>query len=102
MRFLVSLVLLLGVVAVCGCGGQVVIEETTTDTATSTIKAELTKIAESGDAEAVSELRSYIEEDLAGVDQAKSDALMPEYEALQALTDPEEIKAAAKEMLGKL
>jgi len=103
MRFLMSLILVLSVMAVSGCGGgQVVTPTTTTDSVTSLIKPILERIAETGDREAVTELKSYIEEDLAGVDQAKSDALMKEWVELNSMTGPAQIKEKAKAMLSLL
>ena len=44
----------------------------------------------------------HLSEDLAGVDQAKSDALMKDYNELAGMSGAAQIKAKAKEMLGKL
>jgi hypothetical protein len=103
MRFWMFLMLVLSVLVVSGCGGgQAVIPESTTDSVTSLIKPILEKIAETGDHEAVSEVKSYIEEDLAGVDQAKSDALMKEWNEMNAMTNPAQIKEKAQAMLSML
>ena len=103
MRFLMSLVLSLSVVAVFGCGDKdVAIPQPTTDSVAGLIKPKLEMIAETGDRELVGDLKSYIQEDLAGVDQAKSDALMKDYNELAGMAGAAQIKAKAKEMLGKL
>lgn len=102
MRFLTSLILLLSVLAVFGCGGDVVTPQTTADSVTGLIKPILEKVAETGDRETVGELKSYIEEDLAGVDQAKSDVLMKDFQELRSLSGAEKIKAKAREMLTRL
>jgi hypothetical protein len=103
MRFLMSLALSLSVVAVFGCGDKdVAIPQTTTDSVAGLIKPILEKIVETGDRELVNDLKSYIQEDLAGVDQAKSDALMKDYNELAGMSGAAQIKAKAKEMLGKL
>jgi hypothetical protein len=101
MRFLTSL-LLLCAIAVVGCNGDAVVPETSTESVTGLIKPILEKIAETGDREAVGELKSYIEESLAGVDQAKSDALMKDYNELRAMSGSSQIKAKAQAMLSKL
>ena len=101
MRFLTSL-LLLCAIAVVGCSEKAVVPETSTESVIGLIKPILEKIAETGDREAVGELKSYIEESLAGVDQAKSDALMKDYNELQSMSGSSQIKAKAQEMLSKL
>lgn len=101
MRFLTSL-LLLCAIAVVGCSEEVVVPETSTESVTGLIKPILEKIAETGDREAVGELKSYLGESLADVDQAKSDALMKDYNQLQSMTGSSQIKAKAQEMLSKL
>lgn len=103
MRFLMSLMLLLSVIAVFGCGGDVATRETTTDTVTTDlIKPTLERIAETGDREVVGELKSYIQESLASVDQAKSDALMKDWQEMSSMSSAAQIKAKAEEMLSKL
>ena len=103
MRFFASLVLLFSIVAVVGCGGgPVEIPETTEDSVTQTIRPILERLAETGDLEEGLEARSYIEEDLAGIDQAKSDALMKDWLELEAMSSPADIKAKAQEMIDKL
>jgi hypothetical protein len=94
--------LLLSVIAVLGCGGRVVAPESTPDSVTGIIKPLLEKLVETGDRETVGELDSYIEEDLAGVDQAKSDALLKDVRELQSMSGANQIKAKAREMLTKL
>lgn len=103
MRFWMCLMLVLSVLVISGCGGgQVVTPTSTTDSVTGLIKPILEKIAETGDHEAVTEVKSYIEEDLAGVDQAKSDALMKEWNEMNAMTNPAQIKEKAQAMLSSL
>lgn len=103
MRFLAAVMLLMSLVVVIGCGGgQVATPEATPSSVVSLIKPVLEKIASTGDRETVGELKSYIEEDLAGVDKAKSDALLADYNELVKLTDPAQIKAKAQGMLSKL
>ncbi len=103
MRFFLSFMLLIGVLAVVGCGGgSVDTPETSTDSVTQIIKPILENLAATGDLEGAEELGSYIEEDLAGVDQAKSDALLKDWRELQSMSGTAAIKAKAQEMLSKL
>jgi hypothetical protein len=103
MRLITALFVWLSFLAACGCGsGDVVIPKATSDSVTGLIRPILEGIAESGDRAAFSELKSYIQEDLASVDQAKSDALMKDFKELQGLSGANRIKAKAKEMLAKL
>ena len=103
MRSFLPLVLLLSVVALVGCGtGQVVIPETTTESVTQSIKTILERVAETGDLAIAEELESYIEEELADVDQAKSEALMKDYQELMATSGKKAIQAKAQEMISNL
>lgn len=103
MRFVMSLMLLLVALSVSGCGENVVEREATPQAVTTgQIKPLLEKIAQTGDKEAVGELKSYIEEGLGEVDKAKADALMVDYKELQGMSGADKIKAKAQEMLGKL
>jgi hypothetical protein len=103
MRFFLSLMLLVSVLALVGCGGgSAVTPETTTDSVTEIIKPLLERLAETGDLQGAEEVKSYIEEDLAGVDEAKSAALMKDWQEMQSMTDTAAIKAKAQEMLTKL
>ncbi len=102
-----KVLILLGLVAVFGCGGTGgggggTEPDPTASQTVQMIKSILEDVAESGEAEQAGELISYVEEDLAGEDAAKSESLLPEVKELEALTDPTEIKAKAKEILGKL
>ena len=91
--WLMRILCLVGVVALLGCGsGAVQTEEAQEDPTIQEIKRQLQEIVDTGDMENVGELRSYIEEDLAGIDEAKSSALLAEYEELQSISG-----AAAKE-----
>ncbi len=98
MRFLC----LFAVVAVFGCDTGPVAPEPSTSGVEQSVKSTLERLAETGNPETVNELSSYIQEDLAGVDAAKSQSLMPDLEELQSLQDPEQIKEKAQEMLSKL
>ena len=103
MRFFLPFMLLLSVTVLVGCDtGTVEIPETTTDSVTDSIRTILERVAETGDINIAEELQSYIEEELADVDQAKADALMPAYEELMGLTDEAAIKAKATEMIAML
>ena len=103
MRSWMSLIVVLSVLVASGCGGgQVVTPTSTPDSITGLIRPILEKIAETGDPQAVTEVKSYIEEDLASVDQAKSDALMKEWNEMNAMTNPAQIKEKAKAMLSSL
>ena len=102
MRFVKSL-LLLSVVAVLGCDSGPVADTTVQeDPLNQTIKGLLEQIVESGEIEDLSEVRSYIEEDMLEVDEAKSALLMKDLEELQGMSSPAAIKAKATEMIGKL
>jgi hypothetical protein len=98
MRFLC----MLAAVAVFGCDTGTVAPEPAPSGVEQSIKSTLERLAETGNPETVNELSSYIQEDLAGVDAAKSQSLMPDLEELQSLQDPEQIKDKAQEMLSKL
>lgn len=101
MRF-VRIFLLLGLVAVLGCGTGPVADTTVKEEPLNqTIKGMLEAIA-AGDTEEIAELQSYIEEDMMEVDEAKSAALMKDFEELQQMRSPAQIKAKATEMIGKL
>ncbi len=102
MRFLLAVIFAVSAAGLFGCSEDVAIPETTQESVAGLIKPKLEKIAETGDRELVDDLKSYIVEDLAGVDQAKSDALMKDYNELAGMSGAEQIKAKAKEMLGKL
>lgn len=103
MRLVMSVLLLAGALSVSGCGENVVEREATPQAVTTgQIKPLLEKISQTGDMEAVGELKSYIEEGLGAVDKAKADALMADYKELQSLSGADKIKAKAKEMLSKL
>ena len=102
MRPVLSLLLVLSVVTLFGCGGEVETPETTEDSVTLTIRPILEKLAEDGDLEAAGELQSHLEEDLADVDEAKSQALLADWDEIQGMSSPDEIKAKAQEMIGKL
>jgi hypothetical protein len=104
MRFL-GFLLLAGVVAVAvfGCGGgELVDTEPDVNELQQIIGPMLDELAETGDPETVNELRSYIEEDMAEADPAKSQAMMKDLEELQAMTNPADIKKKAAEMKSKL
>lgn len=104
MRPILGLMLLFCVVGLVGCDGPVDVPQTTTDSVGGLIKPILERIAESGDfqGEGGEELKSYIEEDMAGVDAAKSQSLLQDYEQLSTLRGAAEVKAKAQEMLSKL
>ncbi|MBC8877265.1 MAG: hypothetical protein H8E44_48170 [Planctomycetes bacterium] len=102
MRVFLPFMFLLSMVVVVGCGGQVVVPETNEDTVTQSMRPILERVVETGDLEIANELQSYIEEDLASVDQAKADALMKDFRELQSMSDQNAVKAKAKEMLSKL
>jgi hypothetical protein len=93
---------MLAVIAVFGCDTGPVAPEPTTSGVEQTVKATLEKLVETGNPETINELSSYIQEDLAGIDAAKSESLMPDLEELQSLEDPEQIKEKAQAMLSKL
>jgi hypothetical protein len=89
-------------VALMGCGsGTVQTEEAQEDPTIQEIKRLLQVVADSGDTENIGDLRSYIEEDLSGVDEAKSKALMVDYEELESMSGAA-AKEKATEMIGKL
>jgi hypothetical protein len=103
MRWLMAVMLLLGAVALAGCDqGEVVEPEMSSNTVSDIMKPILEKLAENGDVEQASEIKSYIEEDLAAVDPAKSEELMKDWQEIRQMSDTEEIKAKAQEMLSKL
>lgn len=103
MRFVTALFVWLSFLAAYGCGsGGVVTPKATSDSVTGLIKPILEGIAETGDRAAFGELKSYIQEDMASVDQAKSDALLKDFKELQGLSGASRIKAKAQEMLSKL
>jgi hypothetical protein len=103
MRFFLPLLMLVGVVALVGCDtGEVVTPETTTNSVTDIMRPILERVAETGELQPAEELKSYIEEDLAGVDPAKSEALMADYQELMSLSSQDEIKAKAQDMISKL
>jgi len=98
-RFLV----LLGVIAVVGCGPSAQLtgsaqEETPTDIA----KATLEQIVESGQAGSEIGAMMVAFEEMRATDAATADALIEDGNAMMAMSSPDEIKAKAKEMLAKL
>ena len=103
MSFLRVLVLF-GVVAVFGCGSGAVEEvQPEPDDLNQMITQLLDEIIQSGSSEeAISDLRSYIEEDMVEIDEAKSQALLKDVEELAGMRSAAQIKAKAAEMKGKL
>jgi hypothetical protein len=97
MNFL-RIVLLVALVAVLGCGEEVQsVTPPTAAPAAQGVKAMLLEIAETGElGSGAMELR----ENLQKVEGA--DALLPELDSLESLTDPAQIKAKAKAMADKL
>ena len=106
MRFM-NFLLLLGVVAVVGCGsegGGTVDASSESNAFTEQIKASLQSISESGEIDAemgLGELRT-VAEDLKASDSAKGETILKELDALEALSSPDERKAKAKEIISTL
>jgi len=93
------ILILLAVAVVVGCqGGESGVNvQATQSPAAQNAKTILEGAAESGElGSAAMELR----DSLGGFEEGK--ALLPDLDALEAMTDPEEIKVKAKEMAGKL
>lgn len=94
---------LLGAFLLVGCGPVGDSATTVTPPAsTDNIRAVLTDLSKTGEMNSgVMMLESNIET-LRQTDAAKADALKKGYDELKALNDPNQIKAKAQEMLGKL
>ena len=101
MRF-VRILALLGLVAVLGCGGgenATTVEEAPPD---SQIQSALQSVAETGVVDSgIMLVRAQLEV-LKETDALKADALLKDLDALEASRSPDQVKAKAKEMLGKL
>lgn len=103
---LVRFFLLLGMVAVLGCGSGGPVPPSA-EAEAETLKNDMTMIledvAKTGDLEeAGPELRMMVDEQLREADAAKADSISKELDALEALSAPGEIKAKAKEIITKL
>ncbi len=99
LRFLV----LLGAVAVVGCGPSAQLSGTAEEKAPSDIvKETLEQIAESGQSGSEVGAMMVALEEMRATDAATADALIEDGNALMATSDPEAVKAKAKEMLAKL
>ena len=93
------ILILLAVAVVVGCqgGDESINVQPTQAPAAQSAKAILESAAETGElGSAMMELRTSLE----GFEEGK--ALLPDLDALEAMADPEEIKAKAKEMADKL
>ena len=99
LRFL----LLLAAVAMVGCtDGRVVVPGEAAVPTSSEAKTTLEEIAESGEvSSAAMTVREALEE-LKETDSAKADGLLSDLDELESMSDPEAIKAKAKEMADKL
>ncbi len=90
--------MLLVVVAIVGCQADESKKVTApTTSASDSAKAALGDIAESGE---LGSATMAVREGMEATEEGK--ALLPELDALEGLTDPEEIKAKAKELADKL
>lgn len=92
------ILMLLVVVAIVGCNASESVNVTPpTTSAMENAKSALNEIAESGE---LGSGMMTVREGLEASEEGK--ALLPDLDALEALTAPEEIKAKAKEMADKL
>ena len=102
---LLRIVTLLSLVALVGCGSDVKsvpVNQAAVPPAAQSAKAVLTDLANTGEkGSALETLRQNLE-DIKKTDAAKGDALLNEFKALQAETNPDQVKAKAKAMADKL
>lgn len=100
MRF-IAFLLVLGMVAVLGCQAS---ETTTTveEPGQEQIKPALEAVAQSGVIDSSLMVVREEAEAMKATDAAKAEELLKDLDELEALSDPEQIKAKAKEMAGKL
>ena len=106
MRYLLVTLCCLFVGSLVGCGGpdnQVEVKVEGGSTPTEMLKKDLEQLAVSGQRPGsnIGQLQTYIRKAAEG-DQAKIDMLINMTEDLTKLSKPEEIKAKAKEIIGKL
>lgn len=88
--------------ALTGCGGANIPEESVTPPPPSPVKALLVEVANSGElGSAASTIREGLEA-MQATDSVNATTLLEELTTLEALEDPEEIKAKAQEMADRL
>jgi hypothetical protein len=100
--WLVRFLLVLGAVAVLGCGEGVTTQPAQEAAPQQQIKSALETCAESGTIDSGLMVVREQAEAMQETDPDKADALLKDLDELESLRDPAQIKAKAKEMLGKL
>jgi hypothetical protein len=96
------LLLVLGMVALLGCGPQETTEKVEALSSQSQVKAALETLAETGQMDSGVMLIQEQLEAMKETDSAKATELLADLEALMPLKDPAEIKAKAQAMIDKL
>lgn len=87
---------------IAGCGSNPVPTEAVTAAPPSPVKSVLDEVAASGElGSTASTIREGLEA-MKATDSAKAEALLTELTELEGLSDPDKVKAKAKEMAGKL
>jgi len=91
-------------VSAIGCGGSDIPKpvSVTPPTTPPALKSMIEDLAASGQLGSGADALKTELSNLAKTDEAKSKKLMTDFEKLQKLSDPEAVKALAKEMAGKL
>lgn len=94
--------LVLPLAVLLGCSGRAGPVRVEPPKAADMVKAALQDLATSGQiGSSIDELKTHLES-MKATDSAKAAALLADYDKLVKLTNPQAIKAKAKEMLGKL
>lgn len=90
-------------VSVIGCGGSDIPKPVAvTPAAPPALKAMIESVASSGELGSGADALKTELDNLAKTDEAKAKTLLADLEKMQKLSDPEAVKALAKQMAGKL
>ena len=96
------LLLVLGMVALVGCGPKETTEQVEEPASQDQVKSALENVVETGEVDSgLMTAREQLEA-MQATDAAKAEELLKDLDALESLRDPAQIKAKAKEMVDKL